>query len=47
LGQRAPAVVAFILAGASVIGTQFIKRGRKREGHSGGQRSGESAAKKG
>jgi hypothetical protein len=42
-----PVVVAFVVAGASVIGTQFIKRSRKREEHSGGQRSGEPAAKKG
>ena len=42
-----PVVVAFILAGASVIGTQLIKRTRKHEEQSGGQRSGETSAKKG
>jgi len=43
-----PVVVALILAGASVIGTHLIKRGRTREEHSGGlPRPGETSAKKG
>ncbi len=37
-----PVVVAFILAGASVIGTHLIKCGRKRD-----ERSGETSAKEG